>query len=105
MLPQVIADNTVQPFKFWFYDGLQDGVHFNNELYYRLKQTTADGRGPLYQLGCKLARQGADVIVTVGPDDCSLWANLRNQKVAASTFSEKLALPSADVLLDSRPSA
>ena len=99
MLPSVVQENSIEPFKFWFNGDLRDGVHFHNELYYRLKQTSPDSRSSLYQLGCRLVQRGADVFLTVSDDSCSLWANLRNQKVAASSLSSKLDLPSVDSLL------
>jgi len=99
LLPRVIQENTIQPFKFWLSGSLQDGVHFHNELYYRLKQAPADARGQLYQLGCRLVQHGADVFLSVSDENCSLWANLRNQKVAASAISDKLSLPTAEMLL------
>ncbi len=99
MLPKVIPESQVQLFKFWFNGTLQDGIHFQNELYYRLKEQPVKTRGRLYQLACKLARNGADVLLTADDQQCSLWANLRNQKVAALAFSERLPLPSADSLL------
>lgn len=99
MLPSVVPESSLEPFKFWFNDCLQDGVHFRNELYYRLRQNSPDSRGQLYQVACRLAQRGADVLLTVSEEDCSLWTNLRNQKVAASGLSNKLDLPSLDTLL------
>lgn len=100
MLPKIVPENQLQPFKFWFNDSLQDGVHFQNELYYRLRQMPIAERGRLYQLGCKLGQNGADVFLTASDVQCSLWANLRNQKAVASGVSEKLAtLPTVENLM------
>ncbi|MBE7380837.1 MAG: hypothetical protein F6J95_005455 [Leptolyngbya sp. SIO1E4] len=99
MLPSVISESAVQPFKFWFNGTLQDGLHFHNELYYRLKEQPITARSKLYHLACKLSRRGADILLTVDKQQCSLWANLRNQRVAALTFSARLPLPSAEALL------
>jgi len=100
LLPKVVQEKQVQPFKFWFNDSLQDGVHFQNELYYRLRQMPGTERGPLYQVACKLAQNGADVFLTVSDESCSLWANLRNQKVVAGHVSDKLSsLPTAENLM------
>ena len=100
MLPQVIRESQVQPFKFWFNNGLQDGIHYSDDLYYRLQGCEAAQRAQLYRLACKLSQRGADVIVTVTSEDCSLWANLRNQKVAALAFSNYVPLPTAEALLN-----
>jgi len=100
LLPKVVQEKQVQPFKFWFNDSLQDGVHFQNELYYRLRQVPLTERGQLYQLACKLGQNGADVLLTSADECCSLWANLRNQKVVAGNVSEKLSvLPTTEHLM------
>ncbi|MDA0674677.1 MAG: hypothetical protein O3C67_13360 [Cyanobacteria bacterium] len=99
MLPQVILESQVQPFTFWFNGGLQDGIHHADELYYRLQRCEGSHRAKLYQLACKLSQRGADVVVTMAEDHCSLWANLRNQKVAALAFSNYVQLPTAAALL------
>ncbi|MEM0982182.1 MAG: hypothetical protein AAGH78_18175 [Cyanobacteria bacterium P01_H01_bin.58] len=99
MLPKVVFEHEVQLFKFWFNGALQDGIHFANELYYRLQEKPMPLRSRLYQIGCRLSRNGADVVLTVSEDRCSLWANLRNQQVAALAVSERLALPSVENLL------
>lgn len=103
MLPRVIQESQVRPFKFWFNESLQDGIHYQKELYYRLHTCDSGSRGKLYQVACRLARNGADVLITVAATDCSLWANLRNQQVAAITFSDRLKLPSAEKLLAVSP--
>lgn len=100
MLPKVVQEKQLQPFKFWFNDSLQDGVHFENELYYRLRQTPIAERSRLYQIGCKLAQNGADVFLTAADEQYSLWASLRNQKAVASEVSAKLAtLPTVESLM------
>ena len=93
MLPRVISETSVRPFKFWFNNQLQDGVHFQNELYYRLRHQPIEARSKLYQLACRLSQQGADVIFIVGDQHCSLWASLRNQEVAAITLGQLLVMP------------
>ncbi len=99
MLPQVILESQVQPFKFWFNNGLQDGIHHRADLYYRLQMRQVEEKAKVYQLACRLSRRGADVLVTLDAGHCSLWANLKNQKVAALAFSNRVPLPSSDALL------
>lgn len=102
VLPKVVSERKVQLFKFWFNGALQDGIHFENELYYRLQDKPMSLRSRLYQLACRLSLNGADVILTISNDQCGLWANLRNQQVAALSVSERLALPSIENLLADR---
>ena len=99
MLPKIVHESQVQIFKFWFNDGLQDGIHYQNNLYYRLSGYEGFSRAKLCQVGAKLSQQGADVLLTLADQQCSLWANLRNQKVAAIAFSSHVKLPAVDTLI------
>ncbi|MGD1907642.1 MAG: hypothetical protein ACFB0C_16870 [Leptolyngbyaceae cyanobacterium] len=99
MLPQLIREDQVQPFKFWFNNGLQDGIRHRTDLYYRLQMHQLADKARLYQLACRLSRRGADVLITLDVSHCSLWANLKNQKVAALAFSSRFPLPSSEALL------
>lgn len=99
VLPQVIRESQVQPFKFWFNNGLQDGIRHRTDLYYRLQMRQLTEKAKLYQLACRLSRRGADVLITIDWSHCSLWANLRNQKVAALAVSSRVPLPSSEALL------
>ena len=100
LLPRIVTESQVQPFKFWFGDRIQDGVHFQNELYYRLQQTSIADRSRLYHLACRLVQHNADIFITASKEQCSLWANLRNQKVFAANMADRLSLPTAAVLMD-----
>ena len=76
-------------------------MHFQNEFYYRLKQTTPEYRTRLYQMGCQLTQKGADVVLTVDEQHCSLWANIRYSKGITHAVGRKLAVSStARVLSD-----
>ena len=96
MLPQVLREDRIRTFKFWFNDSIQDGLHFRNELFYRSRSVDLSARARLYQLATRLAEHNAYVLVTVTSDQCSLWISLRNQKQAASTFRRHLALPTVE---------
>jgi hypothetical protein len=99
VLPKVIPENQVKPFKFWFNNGLHDGIHHRTDLYYRLQMRQLVDKAKLYKLACRLSWRGADVLVTLDSKHCSLWANLRNQKVTALAFSSRVPLPSSEALL------
>ena len=104
MLPKVVEESTVRVFKFWFCETLQDGMHLQNELYYRLKQANPEYRTRLYQLACKLTQKGADVVLTVGEQNCSLWASIRSSRDLAHTVSRKMTLPANTRVLSDRVS-
>lgn len=96
MLPQVLREDRIRTFKFWFNDSLQDGLHFRNELFYRCRTVDISQRARLYQLATRLAEHHAYVLVTVTSEHCSLWISLRNQKLAASSFRQHLSLPTVE---------
>lgn len=82
MLPTVLEENRIQIFKFWFGGALQDGTHHQNELYYRALTVEHEKRPRLYHLACKIADRGGATIVSLSPDQCSLWLSLRHQGAA-----------------------
>lgn len=99
MLPQIMPERRLRTFKFWFNRGLQDGLYYQNELYYRSKSVEAGQRSRLYQLACKLGEHNANILLTTTEAQYSLWINLRNQKLAALTLSYSI-LPTADALIE-----
>ncbi|HEY9764698.1 MAG TPA: hypothetical protein V6D07_19375 [Trichocoleus sp.] len=96
MLPQILPESCLSTFKFWFDGKVQDGLHYQHELYYRARTVTTDQRARLYQLACKLTERRACVVVTAWDDKYSLWISLRNQKLAAMTLRSAVQLPSSD---------
>lgn len=100
MLPQVLDEQSVQLFKFWFNHQLQDGLHCQKDLFYRLRTVQTENRAQLYKAACRLSLHGAMVVVTVAPDHCSLWISLRNQRIAALAIAQQGGVnPAADVPL------
>jgi hypothetical protein len=77
VLPKSLRDKQVQFFKFWANHQLQDGLHYQNELFQRVQTLDRGQRFQIYKFGGDLARQGADILITCHPDGCSLWVNLR----------------------------
>ena len=105
MLPKVVEESTVRVFKFWFCETLQEGMHLQNELYYRLKQASPEYRTRLYQLACKLTQKGADVVLTVDEQNCSLWASIRSSKDLTHTIARKMVVPAKTRVLSDRVSS
>lgn len=83
MLPKVVRETDLHVFKFWFNGALQDGLHYDNELFYRALAVELDKRTRLYHLGCKLATQGGDALITISDQSSSLWLSLRSQELLA----------------------
>jgi len=103
VLPPVINERDIFPFKFWFSDSIQDGMYYRNELYYRLQSVTVTHRAKLYHYACKLA-QSHPVIVTTRADECSVWISLRG-KEANDWVSHHNGLPSFEDFLSKKSSS
>lgn len=91
MLPKILEERRIQVFKFWFGGALQDGAHYQNELYYRALTVESDKRTRLYHLACKLSEQGGTVLITVGDEQCSVWISLRNQSLMHQVLERRVA--------------
>lgn len=81
MLPKVLKETEIQAFKFWFDGALQEGLHYDNELFYRALAVEDAQRTRLYHLGCKLTERGGSTLITVAEQQCSLWIGLRSKEI------------------------
>ncbi|RMF63475.1 MAG: hypothetical protein D6742_17475 [Cyanobacteria bacterium J069] len=77
MLPPVIDEGSFFPFKFWFKNRIQDGMHYRSELYYRLHTVESQQRARLYHFACRIA-QRETVAVSANDHTCSIWVSLRS---------------------------
>ncbi|MBD0335114.1 MAG: hypothetical protein ICV62_06475 [Cyanobacteria bacterium Co-bin13] len=93
MLPQVLLESQLHLFKFWFNGSVQDGLHHQNELYYRAQTVRSDQRTRLYQTACRLAERQADIVVSTAGNCCSLWISLRNQRLAVVNLQQAVSQP------------
>ncbi|MGA1265438.1 MAG: hypothetical protein ACO331_16285 [Prochlorothrix sp.] len=78
MLTQVLYESDLKTFKFWFADAIQDGTHYQNELFCRLARYPLRDRAIAYQLSCRLGQRGCSVLLSIGSTDCGLWGALRD---------------------------
>jgi hypothetical protein len=85
VLPPVVNEGSVFPFKFWFNHTVQDGMYYQNELFYRLHSVGISTRAQLYHYACKLAQRD-NVVVTASAQQCSIWVSLRSPSVTALTL-------------------
>ncbi len=79
VLPKSLVEKQVRFFRFWSNHQLQDGLHYQNELFHRLQTADEADRFRLYRLGHQLVQQGADVLVIHRKNEYSLWVSLRSQ--------------------------
>ncbi|MEB3272674.1 MAG: hypothetical protein ACO4AI_06020 [Prochlorothrix sp.] len=64
-------------FKFWFADLIQDGAHYQDELFCRLATYPLNERAAAYQLSSRIGHKGYRVLLSVNDAECSLWGALR----------------------------
>ncbi|HHP7244112.1 MAG TPA: hypothetical protein ACFE0H_05435 [Elainellaceae cyanobacterium] len=88
MLPPVIDEGIIFPFKFWFEQTIQDGMYYQNELFYRLHTVPAPLRARLYHYACKLAQQDT-VIVSSSDSMCSVWVSLHSPNIMSKQLRKQ----------------
>ncbi len=82
MLPLVIDEKKLLIFKFWFEEHIQEGMTYKGELFCRLQTFPIALRPQVYQLSCRLLRQGTLIALTSGSETCSVWVSLRDPQVS-----------------------
>ncbi|NJL36882.1 MAG: hypothetical protein HC840_05375 [Leptolyngbyaceae cyanobacterium RM2_2_4] len=97
MLPPVLDEGAISPFKFWFNDKIQHGMYFRSELFHRLHTVGIEHRARLYHYACRLSRHDT-VVVTANNVDCSVWVSLRSSSITALSLRSELFPPLIDVL-------
>ena len=87
MQPLVVTEQQSSSyFKFWHNNGMHDGMRYRNELFRHFKTFSAQRRSHAYSLGCALAQQGIQAVITcvsdrhTAPTDQRyiLWISLRS---------------------------
>ena len=81
VLPLVIEETALFQFKFWLNNQIQDGMHYQYEMFCRLHTVASDKRARLYRCGCKLSQSGTPTIISLNEHSCSLWVSLRDPLV------------------------
>lgn len=102
MLPPIIEEGSLLPFKFWFDNSIQDGMHYRNDLFYRLYTVGLEQRARLYHYACRMAQRDL-VIVTATPKQCSIWVSLRSPSVTALNLRSQLLLADVEPVIESPP--
>lgn len=77
VLPPIVEEKKLSPFKFWYNNRIQDGVCYSGELFYRMQTVNFFQRARLYHNACKMSLQDV-VIITTNHSHCSLWVSLRS---------------------------
>ena len=91
-VPRIVVAKTaksqqIRRFKFWFDQGLQDGMQYQQALFERICTLDNSQRKQLYQQARQFAHQGADTLVTYEQGVCHLWINLKDRPIATALLS------------------
>ena len=87
MQPLVVTEQQSSSyFKFWYDDNMHEGMRYRNELFRHFKTFGAHRRNHAYSLGCALAQQGIQAVITCVSDRNTapadqryvLWVSLRS---------------------------
>lgn len=77
MLPTVIPETLIAPFKYWL-EGVQEGMYHDNELFMLVKVYGPDKRDQAYLDACELADKDIPVCITASKLRYCLWQNLKS---------------------------
>jgi hypothetical protein len=92
VLPPVVDEASVFPFKFWLKDKIHEGMYYRSELFYRLYTADLSHRAKLYHHACKMSQQD-DIVVTTTQQTCSIWISLRSPNASQLIPTEALQPP------------
>jgi hypothetical protein len=94
MLPILLAEALIRPFKF-FHDGqMLTGAYYRDGLYGLVYQFDPQSRTKVYQLGCELVNQGVPVIITASETHYAIWIGLHSSFYRNWLAAEQPALTS-----------
>lgn len=80
MLPLLIKENLVQPFKYWN-EGIKEGmVNHQGELYSYVGSYPSNRRAQAYELGCEMAQKGMDICLTCSTSGYKVWMKLKSSE-------------------------
>lgn len=76
MLPLVLSESTVQPFKYWD-DGIVEGMSHKTGLYSQHSVHDVTKRLQVYELACQMAEKGIPTCVTCSDSRYAIWVRLQ----------------------------
>jgi hypothetical protein len=80
----VLSQDLIQSFKFWYQNGIHQGMCFNNEMYRLCVVYGSDDRHKAFSLATALIEHGAQACITCLNTEYKVWVSLRTQNLAAS---------------------
>jgi hypothetical protein len=87
VLPPVIPEGELFPFRFWLNGSFHNGMHYRSELFYLLYTADAQYRSQVYHYACKLA-QNNTIVISMTEASCRIWVSLRSPQAIASILQK-----------------
>ncbi len=93
MLPLIVLETLVSPFKFWN-EGIHQGMLYRNDFYEHFHQFAATERIAAYAKAIEVGNSGGKVCITVSQTHYTIWVEMRSR--LDSPGDAKAAADSAD---------
>ncbi len=90
MLPLIVLETLVSPFKFWN-EGIHYGMLYRKDFYERLHQFSTTERGAAYAKAIEAGKGGFKVCVTVSQTHYTVWVEMRSRLEQQTRASADLA--------------
>jgi hypothetical protein len=78
MLPILVPEHQICIFSFYFGGKMHKGTCHAGELYCKLEDFDISQRAKVYELGCKLANAGNQVMISSASRRYRIWVSLRS---------------------------
>ena len=82
MLPLIVVEDLVAPFKFWR-DGIHEGMLYRNDFYVVLQRFASAERTEAHTQALREGNRGFKVCITVSKAYYTVWVEMRSQGSAA----------------------
>jgi hypothetical protein len=92
MLPTLLAESLVHPFKFCLEEQVCQGMRHETEIYGLVAEFARQDRLKAYQKACELNEEGLGIVATASPDRYALWLNLKLPDAEKWLFQKKQML-------------
>jgi hypothetical protein len=93
VLPLVVAETLVSPFKFWN-EGVYCGMLYRNDFYRSLRQFPAADRLQAFTQAIEESNRGYKVCITASSERYTVWVEMRSPRASASAPASAATLPS-----------
>ncbi len=86
MLPLIVVENLIAPFKFWR-EGIHEGMLYRNNFYVVLHRFTKAERTQAHDKATEESDRGFKVCITVSKTHYTVWVDMRSRVSAPLPLS------------------